>query len=63
MDSNFMTMRRWEQIRHLFSEEEKARLNAAITGEAICPRGIFIDLDNLPPELREKYTLARKESV
>ena len=33
----------WERIRGNFSEEEKSILNANITGETICPRGIVID--------------------
>lgn len=33
----------WKRIREHFKEEEKAILNAAISGETICPRGCTID--------------------
>lgn len=50
-----------EKIRMQFTEEEKAALNAAITGEAICPRGCTVDVDKLPGELRGKLTAAVRE--
>ncbi len=33
----------WERVREHFSQEEKDRLNAAYTGETICPHGITVD--------------------
>jgi hypothetical protein len=44
----------WEHIRMAFSEDEKVQLRAAIRGEAICPRGVIVDLDSLPESLRQK---------
>ena len=32
----------WGENRDLFSEEEKAVLNANITGEVICPSGLTV---------------------
>lgn len=48
----------WEAIREAFSQEEKERLNAAISGETICPRGIVMDLSKLDPQLQAKFTNA-----
>jgi len=44
----------WERIREQFTEEDKAELNKSITGSAICPRGLIIDTDRLPADLRHK---------
>ena len=44
----------WNKIRLWFNKAEKARLNAAITGETICPRGCVLDEERLGPELAEK---------
>jgi len=38
-----LRMSDWNRIRLNFTEEEKSILNAAITGETICPRGCVID--------------------
>ena len=54
-----MRMSEWEKIRHLFDEHEKAQLNLAVTGEAICPRGLIIDPGKLSPALRAKLEGAR----
>jgi hypothetical protein len=47
-------METWDRIRAQFSEDEKAKLNAAITGEVICPRGCSLDDEKLGPELAKK---------
>ena len=39
-DTQLVLMQTWEAKRHLFTEEEKAILNAAYAGETLCPRGI-----------------------
>lgn len=44
----------WETVREQFSDEEKDALNLAVTGEAICPRGVIIDEDKLPSRLKKK---------
>jgi hypothetical protein len=44
----------WNEIRDQFTEKEKAALNGAITGQAICPPGILIDEDRLERPLRVK---------
>lgn len=41
----FITMKFWDMVRDQFSELEKQRLNEAIEGESICPRGIFVNVD------------------
>ena len=46
----------WVEIRGAFSQEEKELLNRAVTGEAICPRGLILDRDALPPDLVTKLT-------
>lgn len=38
-----LQMSDWDRIRLNFTQEEKDQLNAAITGETICPRGCIID--------------------
>lgn len=55
-----LRMSTWEQIREQFSEAEKAALNAAITGETICPRACVVDADKLPGDLRERLQSAMK---
>ena len=47
-------LKRWEEVRHLFGEDERAELVKVQTGESICPAGIVIDEDRLTPELRLK---------
>lgn len=47
-------MNEWEKIRTDFNADEKTSLNAAITGEVICPRGITIDLMKLSNALKAK---------
>ncbi len=48
----------WEKIRGQFSEAEKVSLRLAVTGQAICPKGIIIDTDILDAVLRDKLTAA-----
>lgn len=45
---------RWNEIRYLFTPEERLQINDAITAEVICPRGGEVDLEKLTPELKEK---------
>ena len=52
----------WDAIRDQFDNEEKGALNAAISGEAICPRGIIIDVEKLHPELQIKLTNALEQA-
>ena len=44
----------WNRIREHFSEDEKATLRSAVTGEVICPRGFVIDADKLDAGLANK---------
>lgn len=37
-----LRMSDWKKIREHFSQQEKDELNAAITGETICPRGYTV---------------------
>lgn len=46
-----LTMAKWESIRERFTEEEKAKINAAIIGETICPKGCILDEDKLGAQL------------
>ena len=50
----------WKLIRERFTEEEKAQLNRAIQGEAICPRGVVVGADALGAALRAKVEAALK---
>lgn len=52
----------WDRVRSQFTDAEKAALNAAFTGQVICPRGVTVDENQLSPELRDKLTKAIKES-
>lgn len=56
----FLQMAQWEKIRHHFSEEEKATLNAAISGQVICPAGCTLDEVKLGEELTGKLKSAMK---
>lgn len=54
-----LTMARWDAIREQFTEEEKKELNAAITGETLCPKGAVLDESLLRAELAEKIKAAK----
>lgn len=49
----------WEEIRAQFTEDEKTELRKHVTGEAICPPGIFIDETALPTALAKKIKPAK----
>lgn len=51
-------MRKWELVRSQFTQAEKDAMNAAYQGETICPRGISVDAEQLPPELKTKLIAA-----
>jgi hypothetical protein len=53
----------WNRIRDKFSEDEKTKLNAAINGETICPRGCTLDEQKLGEELTGKIMQAKRELV
>lgn len=46
----------WEKVRDRFSEEEKAKLNLAVSGESICPQGLFLDDELISEKLKQKLT-------
>lgn len=50
----------WEKIREQFSEDEKVKLREAITGEAICPKGVILDPDALDKALAAKLSAAMR---
>jgi hypothetical protein len=54
-----LRMSTWDVIRGQFNDSEKAALNAAISGETICPRGCTLGEEKLGPELSEKLKAAR----
>lgn len=54
----FLQMTRWEEIRDQFSKEEKTCLNAAITGEVLCPKGCIVDNAQLGEKLELKLRSA-----
>jgi len=41
----FIRLKSWYEKRHLFSEEEKAVLNANIIGRVICPEGLIVKVN------------------
>lgn len=51
----------WDKIRERFTEDEKKILRAHVTGETVCPRGIVVDADALPKELREKLQIGVRQ--
>lgn len=51
---------KWSEIREQFTEEEKTELRKSVTGEAICPRGFIVDVENIEPVLRQKLTTAMR---
>lgn len=54
-----LTMQKWDEIRDQFSQQEKDVLNAAVSGETICPRGCILDEEKLGPELTKKIADAK----
>jgi hypothetical protein len=52
-----MSMHRWEEVRQWFNEDEKTQLTLAVTGDAICPRGLIVDDKKLSAALRAKLKL------
>jgi hypothetical protein len=59
-DQFFVSMTTWAKVRGDYSQAEKDKLNAAITGEALCPRGVFLDTEKLGAELTAKIRAANK---
>ena len=51
----------WDEKRHLFSEEEKAVLNANITGQVICPPGLTVKVNQAMRPLLIKLGLKPSE--
>ncbi|KAA6459602.1 hypothetical protein DYQ86_15905 [Acidobacteria bacterium AB60] len=41
----------WHRIRSEFSVQERVAIDAAVTGEYICPPGLSVDTTKLVPEL------------
>jgi len=54
-----LRMEEWDRIRGQFTAEEKKRINDAITGEVVCPRGCTLDEAKLG-DLAEKIRTALK---
>lgn len=49
----------WEKIREHFSDDEKATLRSAVSGETVCPAGVVLDAEKLDAGLANKLeTLA-----
>jgi hypothetical protein len=59
----FLQMAQWEKIRCHFSQEEKEKLNAAIDGPVLCPKGCILDESKLGEELVGKLKVAMKEAL
>jgi hypothetical protein len=53
-----VTLATWERIRDQFTNDEKATLRSATTGEVICPAGAVLDVDKLDAGLADKLTRA-----
>ena len=53
-----VTLATWERIRDQFTEDEKATLRSATTGEVICPAGAVLDVAKLDAGLADKLTRA-----
>jgi hypothetical protein len=48
----------WSLIREAFTEAEKVELRQAVTGEAICPKGVMVAPDLLDRALLLKLMIA-----
>ena len=55
-----LKMADWHRIREQFTDAEKDAINAAITGEVICPRGCTLSESLLTPALADKIKTAVK---
>lgn len=55
-----LQMQTWDKIRDRFTEDEKAKLNGAICGETICPRGVSLDEEKLGPDLAKNIVEAKQ---
>jgi hypothetical protein len=54
----------WDRIRDQFTESEKAKLRATVTGTTLCPRGWTMDAEQLEEPLRNKLkTAIEKENT
>jgi len=49
-----LSQRRWEQVLHWFSDEEKLDIHKAVVGQPAMQKGFVIDEAQLAPELRLK---------
>jgi len=57
-----LRMEEWDRIRLHFTAEEKKRINDAITGEVVCPRGCTLDEAKLGPLAEKIRTLLQLPS-
>lgn len=61
-DQFTLSLATWAKVREQYSEAEKDVLNAAIIGEAICPRLVFLDTDKLGADLTAKIRASNKST-
>lgn len=54
-----LRMEDWDRIRLEFTAEEKKRINDAITGETVCPRGCTLDETKLGDMAEKIRTLLK----
>ena len=54
----YITIKRWQEIREGFTEEEKTALNSAVVGQILCPPGAVLEEEKLPAELLAKLEAA-----
>lgn len=61
MISMLVSLKLWEEKRHLFSDEEKAQLNDSITKRVIIEIGLVVEVNEKTKPLLEKLGLTVSE--
>jgi hypothetical protein len=54
MSTLLIELDRWARVRDRFSAAERVRLTAHIVSHVVCPRGVVVDLQELPASLADK---------
>jgi hypothetical protein len=55
-----VTVQTWEQIRHLFAEDEKNAMREASCGESVCPPAAILDRRKISEALAVKLSDAKR---
>jgi hypothetical protein len=61
MSTLLIDLDHWARVRGQFTDAERVRLTAHIVSHVVCPRGVVVDLQELPASLADKVRDALAE--